>query len=74
MYNRLLAYPLYTLLGTVNFNKMKTILNVIVVLMLLVALINQIANDQIMITVLLLWVAHTLRYVAEKCEDRFYCA
>lgn len=47
---------------------MKTILNVIVVLMLLVALINQIANDQIIITVWLLWFAHTLRYVAEKCE------
>jgi hypothetical protein len=48
---------------------MKTILNVVVVLMLLVALINQIANDCIMITVKLLWFAHAIRYIAKECED-----
>lgn len=37
--------------------------------MLLIALINQVANDKIMITVLLLWFAHTLRYIAENCKD-----
>jgi hypothetical protein len=43
-------------------------IKIIVLVMLLVALINQIVGDNLLITLGLLWFAHTLRYIDDSKE------
>ena len=47
---------------------MKLGIKIIVLVMLLVALINQTVGDNLLITVGLLWFAHTLRYIDDITE------
>lgn len=49
--------------GKTNFSPMKIFLSFAALLTLLIALINQLVGDNIMITVILLWASHFLKYV-----------